>query len=181
MNRPTPTPPRRGALSLPLLGGVGVGSELPCAREVWGGLSLRGTSAERTEKRGNPSQPAFSPPVPSPPSDGREGEVLARPHSGMRPSSLCLQTLCCGERSNVSKIRLCVCVRQPLVHCSAPWRCLRSRFLSWHRRCVSSTAISGVDTAKATPSLPATVRRRPNHAKKATTLPLRRPPRLARP
>ena len=33
------SPPGRGALPGPLLGGVGVGSESPCAREVWGGLS----------------------------------------------------------------------------------------------------------------------------------------------
>ena len=43
MSRPTPTPPKRGLDKAPLLGGVGVGSESPCAREVWGGLSLRGT------------------------------------------------------------------------------------------------------------------------------------------
>ena len=42
MNRPTPTPPRRGPDKDPLLGGVGVGSESPCAREVRGGLCLRG-------------------------------------------------------------------------------------------------------------------------------------------
>ena len=39
MNQPTPTPPRRGALPVPLLGGVGVGPESPCAREVRGVLS----------------------------------------------------------------------------------------------------------------------------------------------
>ncbi len=65
MNRPTPTPPRRGPGNArlpgkgtgkaPLLGGVGVGSESPCAREVSGGLSLA------------------------------RNEVLARPHSEMRP------------------------------------------------------------------------------------------------
>src|SRR2546427_4169903 len=47
-------------------------------------LSLRGTSGERTEERGNSSKPDSSP-QPSPPSDEREGEVLVRPHSEMRP------------------------------------------------------------------------------------------------
>ena len=34
-----PTPPRRGTGKAPLLGGVGVGSESPCAHQVRGGLS----------------------------------------------------------------------------------------------------------------------------------------------
>ena len=83
MNRPTPTPPRRGSLPGPLLRGVGVGSESPCAREVRGGLSpceeRAGSGPRRAEI------PANRPPLPVPPSDGREGEVLARPHSEMRP------------------------------------------------------------------------------------------------
>ena len=91
MNRPTPTPPRRGPVKAPLLGGER--TEIPswegrggfrvalCARSP--GWSLPGEKrAGRAPRRRE--IPANRPPVPSPPSDGREGAVLARSHSEMR-------------------------------------------------------------------------------------------------